>query len=229
MAVSLQIVLTGASRGLGHAMTRELAARGHVVHGCCTSDAAAEQLAREFPTPHSFRRVDVADDSQVCEWAERVLAEAGAPDLVLNNAAVVNANAPLWSVPPEEFSRLIDVNVKGVFHVIRAFAPAMIARGKGVFVNFSSGWGRSTSPEVAPYCASKYAVEGLTAALAQELPPGMAAVALNPGIIHTDMLASAFGEGAASYIGPDEWAKKAVPFLLNLTAKDNGKPLTAPS
>jgi NAD(P)-dependent dehydrogenase (short-subunit alcohol dehydrogenase family) len=229
MADTLQIVLTGASRGLGRAMTRGLAARGHVVHGCCTSVAAAEQLASEFPAPHSFARVDVADDSQVRRWAERVLAAAGAPDLVLNNAAVVNASAPLWSVPPEEFSRLIDVNVKGVYHIVRAFAPAMIARGKGVIVNFSSGWGRSTSPEVAPYCASKYAVEGLTAALAQELPPGMAAVALNPGIIHTDMLASAFGEGAANYIRPDAWAEKAVPFLLKISAKDNGKPLTAPS
>jgi NAD(P)-dependent dehydrogenase (short-subunit alcohol dehydrogenase family) len=104
----------------------------------------------------------------------------------------------------------------------------MLARGSGVIVNFSSGWGRSTSPEVAPYCATKYAVEGLTLALAQELPAGMCAVPLNPGIINTDMLQSCFGADAGSYPTPEKWAQKAVPFLLNLGPKDNGKSLTAP-
>ena len=81
-----------------------------------------------------------------------------------------------------------------------------------MIVNFSSGWGRSTSPEVAPYCATKYAIEGLTLALAQELPEGMCAVPLNPGIINTDMLQTAFGEGASAYPTPEKWAEKAVPF-----------------
>ena len=97
-----------------------------------------------------------------------------------------------------------------------------------MIVNFSSGWGRSTSPEVAPYCASKWAIEGLSQALAQELPPGLAAVALNPGIINTDMLQRCFGPGASAYPTADEWAKKAVPFLANLGASDNGRSLTAP-
>src|SRR5262249_47620774 len=139
-----------------------------------------------------------------------------------------NANAPLWDVPADEFDRLIDVNIKGVANVIRAFVPAMIARGSGVIVNFSSGWGRSTSPEVAPYCASKYAIEGLTLALAQELPRGLAAVPLNPGIIDTEMLRSCFGDGAASYPSPQRWAEKAVPFLLGLGLRHNGQSLTAP-
>jgi NAD(P)-dependent dehydrogenase (short-subunit alcohol dehydrogenase family) len=95
-----------------------------------------------------------------------------------------------------------------------------------VIVNLSSGWGRSTSPEVAPYCATKYAVEGLTLALAQELPGGMAAVPLNPGVIDTDMLRQAWSDGAASYPKPDQWAKKAAPFLLALGPKDNGRSLT---
>jgi len=98
-----------------------------------------------------------------------------------------------------------------------------------VVVNFSSGWGRATAAEVAPYCATKWAIEGLTQAFAQELPPGMAAVPLNPGIIDTDMLRSCFGEDAGSYLSPEEWAEKAVPFLLKLGAKDNGKALTVPA
>jgi NAD(P)-dependent dehydrogenase (short-subunit alcohol dehydrogenase family) len=134
----------------------------------------------------------------------------------------------LWEVPAEEFDAVVDVNIKGVANVLRAFLPAMVARKTGVVVNFSSGWGRGTSPEVAPYCATKWAIEGLTRALAQELPRGMAAVPLNPGIIDTDMLRSCFGESAGSYPGPQEWAKKAAPFLLRLGPADNGKPATAP-
>jgi len=150
------------------------------------------------------------------------------PDLILNNAGLINRNAPLWEVPVEEFSNVIDVNIKGVYHVARAFLPAMIEAGRGVLVNFSSGWGRSTSPQVAPYCATKYAIEGLTAALAQELPPGLAAVALNPGVIHTDMLTTAMAEAAAGYPDPEAWAERAVPYLLSLGPSDNGRPATVP-
>ena len=110
--------------------------------------------------------------------------------------------------------------------MIRHFVPAMISAGSGVVVNFSSGWGRSTSPDVAPYCATKWAIEGLTQALADELPSGMAAVPLNPGVIHTDMLDSCFGASAASYPSPETWAKRAVPFILGITTKDSGQPLT---
>ncbi|MCB1093517.1 MAG: SDR family NAD(P)-dependent oxidoreductase, partial [Verrucomicrobiae bacterium] len=81
---------------------------------------------------------------------------------------------------------------------------------------------------VAPYCATKWGIEGLTAALSQELPRGLAAVALNPGIIDTDMLRSCFGGGAGAYDDAATWAERAVPFLAKLGAKDNGKALTAP-
>jgi NAD(P)-dependent dehydrogenase (short-subunit alcohol dehydrogenase family) len=97
-----------------------------------------------------------------------------------------------------------------------------------VIVNFSSGWGRATDAEVAPYCATKWAIEGLTQALAQELPSGMAAIPLNPGIINTEMLRSCFGGSASSYPSAAQWAKVAVPFLLSLGPADNGKPLSVP-
>jgi NAD(P)-dependent dehydrogenase (short-subunit alcohol dehydrogenase family) len=173
--------------------------------------------------------VDVADARAVEAWADQILQKHGAPDLLLNNAAVIHPNAPFWKVPANQFNQVIDVNVKGLANVLRAFLPAMVKVRKGVIVNFSSGWGRSTSPEVSGYCASKYAVEGLTASLAQELPAGMAAVALNPGIINTEMLQDCFGKESASHY-PDaaQWAKSAVPFLLRLGPKDNGHPLTVP-
>jgi NAD(P)-dependent dehydrogenase (short-subunit alcohol dehydrogenase family) len=225
---SRRIVLTGVTRGLGRAMAERFIALGHVVLGCGRSERALADLRRSFGPPHHFAGVDVADGAQVRAWAESLLREAGAPDLLLNNAAVINANAPLWEVPAEEFDRLIDINIKGVVNVLRCLVPAMIARGSGVIVNFSSGWGRSTSPEVAPYCASKWAIEGLTQALAQELPSGLAAISLNPGIIDTDMLRSCFGGEASQYPSAKEWSERAVPFLLRLGRRDNGKAMTVP-
>jgi NAD(P)-dependent dehydrogenase (short-subunit alcohol dehydrogenase family) len=221
-----RIVLTGATRGLGRALVAAFAAAGHTVIGCGRSGDHVQDLRHGFPAPHRFDGVDVTDAAAVRQWGADVLAQGGPPDLLINNAALMNTPAPLWRIDPEEFNSVIDVNVKGVFNVIRAFVPAMVERGSGVIVNLSSGWGRSTSPDVAPYCATKYAVEGLTLALAQELPKGMAAIPLNPGVIDTDMLRQAWAEGASAYPRAEEWAKRAAPFLLELGAKDNGRSLT---
>jgi NAD(P)-dependent dehydrogenase (short-subunit alcohol dehydrogenase family) len=180
-----------------------------------------------YPEPHNFDVVDVTEPVKVGMWSERILV-AGAPDFLINNAGLMNQRAPLWKVPAAEFSKLVDVNIKGVANVIRALVPAMIEAQRGVIVNLSSGWGRATSPEVAPYCASKWAIEGLTKALAQELPEGMAAVPLSPGIVNTDMLQKCFGARAANHPTAQEWAQKAAPFILTLGPKDNGQSLSVP-
>jgi NAD(P)-dependent dehydrogenase (short-subunit alcohol dehydrogenase family) len=223
------IVLTGATRGLGLAMTEKFVELGHTVCGCGRSREGVESLRRRFGPPHDFAVVDVSNEGQVEPWAARVLSSRGAPDLLINNAAVINQNAPLWQVPAEEFNVVIDVNVKGVANVIRHFVPAMVARKSGVIVNFSSGWGRAVAEEVAPYCASKWAVEGLTLALAEELQRPMAAVPLNPGVIDTDMLRSTYGGSASRYPSPKKWVENAVPFILAFNSRDNGKALTVPS
>jgi NAD(P)-dependent dehydrogenase (short-subunit alcohol dehydrogenase family) len=222
------VVITGATRGLGRALAEGFARLGHTVVGCGRSEAEIDALRRGLGEAHAFDVVDVSRDDRVKAWAVAVLARFGPPDLLLNNAALINRNAPLWELAADEFDRVIDVNLKGVANVVRHFVPAMVARGAGVIVNFSSGWGRSVAPEVAPYCCTKWGVEGLTRALAQELPPGMAAVPLNPGIIDTEMLRSCFGGEAGGYPDPVVWARTAVPFLLKLGPKDNGKPLSAP-
>jgi NAD(P)-dependent dehydrogenase (short-subunit alcohol dehydrogenase family) len=222
------VVITGVTHGLGWAMAEQFAGLGHTVIGCGRSAERLSALRKKFKSPHEFTAVDVSSDEAVASWARASLKTHPGPDLLINNAGVINRNARFWKINSDEFSTVIDINVKGTANVIRHFLPAMIARGSGIVVNFSSGWGRSTEAEVAPYCASKWAIEGLTMALAQELPAGLAAVPLNPGIINTEMLQSCFGGSADSYPSATDWAKKAVPFLLRLGPKDNGRQLEIP-
>lgn len=226
--MSKVIVITGVTQGLGRAMVSEFIAAGHAVAGCGRSAEPIAELASQFGTPHQFTALDVADDQAVQTWAASVMSELGPPDLLLNNAAVINDNAPLWEIPADEIDSIVDVNIKGTINTIRHFVPAMLEKESGVIVNFSSGWGRSASGEVASYCATKWAVEGLTQSLAQELPRGMAAVPLNPGIINTRLLQSCFGAHAEHYPTAEEWAEVAVPYVLGLSARDNGQPLTVP-
>ncbi len=223
------IVITGISRGLGQALTEGFIQSKNTVLGCARSQTAVEKLQQKFGLPHNFTVVDVAEEEQVQAWAKRLIADYGIPDLLINNAAIINDLAPFWQIPSQDFNRLIDINIKGVANVLRHFLPAMIEQKSGIIVNLSSGWGRSTSPQVSSYCASKWAIEGLTRSLAQELPNGMAAIPLNPGIIHTDMLQVCYGEDAANYTTIKDWAQKAVPFLLQLSAADNGIPLSVPN
>ncbi|MFH2002278.1 MAG: SDR family oxidoreductase [Planctomycetota bacterium] len=217
-----KIVITGATRGIGRALVDAMIGKGHTILGCGRSRDAINRLRAACTSPNRFDTVDVSQWEQVRAWAQAVLGESGCPDLLINNAGVINRNAPLWQVSDEEFTRVMQTNVMGTANLIRAFAPAMMDAGKGVIVNMSSGWGRSTAPEVAPYCASKWAIEGMTKALSQELPPGLAVVAVNPGIIDTDMLRSCWGDAAARYPSPETWVEQAADFMLSLSAKDNG-------
>jgi NAD(P)-dependent dehydrogenase (short-subunit alcohol dehydrogenase family) len=227
-----RILLTGATRGLGRALVDRFAERGHAVLGCGTSaEGIAALRAAHGPghgSGHDFRAVDVADAGAVARWAEDLLAAGGPPDLVLNNAGVIHRSAPLWELSSDELERVLAVNVAGTANVIRAFLPALIAAGRGVVLNVSSGWGRSTSPLVAGYCASKHAIEGLSAALAQEVPRGITVCAVNPGIVDTAMLRSAWGAEAGAYPSAEEWSHGAADFLLAIGPRDHGRPLTIP-
>lgn len=213
-ALSKRIVITGTTRGLGQALALEFRGRGHIVAGCGTSADPPE-------------RVDVSQPDQVQAWAQTVINGWGAPpDLLINSAAIATDPDPIWAQSPEALARVLRVNVAGVHHVLRAFLPAMLERSQGLVVNFSSDWGRTGAPMVAPYCASKWAVEGLTACLALELPGGMAAVSLDPGTINTDMLRFTFGPGAEDYPSPESWRARAADFILSLGPEHNGQALT---
>lgn len=233
------VLITGVSRGLGKALALEIAKRGHTVIGCSRSQENLNSLQADLSSSsssshsnpsssdkHLFMNVDVRSNSSVEELARAVVEKKGVPDIIVNNAGTINRNNRIWEVPVEEFDAVIDTNIKGVANMLRHFIPLMIESKQGIIVNMSSGWGRSAAAQVAPYCASKWAVEGLTRSVAKELPSGMAIVALNPGVINTDMLASCFGSSAALYQTPESWAPKAATMILNLTMADNGASLT---
>lgn len=222
-----KIIITGVTKGLGLALTHEFIRAGHRVFGCGRSSKVIEQLQDEYPCSHHFAAVDVARCEQVQAWAEEVLSDGRSPDLLINNASLINQPAPLWKVSAAEFSDVMTVNVIGAVHILQAFLPAMLQAGNGIIVNISSSWGREAKAELAPYCTSKFAIEGLTQALALELPQGFAAVALDPGGgINTEMLQACLGGDAIHYPSPQAWAKQAAPFMLALSVADNGKALT---
>jgi NAD(P)-dependent dehydrogenase (short-subunit alcohol dehydrogenase family) len=223
-----KIVLTGCTKGLGRALVAEFVALGHTVIGCGRNPEAVLDLRFSVSAPSSFDVLDVAEPMKVALWAERMLTVHGAPDLVINNAGLLTEPAPLWKQDAAAVAKLFQVNLTGVVHVIQGFVPAMIARGAGLVVNLSSGWGRSVSGEFAPYCASKWGVEGLTKALAEELPAPLAAIPLSPGVIDTAMLRQCYDEAAGGYAKPAEWAKVAAPFMLGLGREQNGESLTVP-
>ncbi|MCX6874574.1 MAG: SDR family NAD(P)-dependent oxidoreductase [Verrucomicrobia bacterium] len=223
------VVITGCTRGLGRAMIPIFIDAAWQVAGCGRDESQLAELRHQFRPPHFFEVCDVSCEAEVVSFCAAVLTSFGPPDLVLNNAAIINPSAPLWETSASDFSRIIDINLKGPAAMMRKLLPAMLERGSGVIVNFSSGWGRGTAAGVAPYCATKFAIEGLSMATAQDTAGKVAIIPMNPGIINTDMLRSCFGGGAASYPDAADWAKRAVPFFIQLGRKDNGRSLTVPA
>ena len=204
-------------------MAIEFHSRGWNVSGCARSTESLNELSKQLVNSCFFQPVDITKATEVQNFAQSVIQNVGVPDLLVNNAGVINRNARLTEISPEEFSYVMSVNLGGIHNMISSFIPLMEKKGSGIIANFSSYWGQTTAPEVGPYCASKWGVEGLTRSLAQELTDGMTAVAFNPGIIDTDMLRSCFGEGAASHEKPAEWVKHAVDRLEQISQSDNGK------
>ena len=222
------IIITGATRGLGRALSDQYVRMGHTVIGCGRNAEIVKKMSAKYPTNTDFQALDVSDYESVIFWANRIIKSFGSPDFLLNNAGIMNDNRNLWEVSKRNFSEVLDTNIKGIFNTVKGYVPEMINQNRGTIINFSSGWGRSTSPKVAPYCTSKWAVEGLTKSLAQELPQGLSAVALSPGAIDTDMLRLCWGDGASAHEKPETWAERVAPYILNIDSRDNGASLTTP-
>ena len=223
------IVVTGVTRGLGSVLTRWLVDQGKTVVGCARSRSGVDALRESFPSPHRFDVVDVTSSGDVKAWARSVVDTNGVPDLVVNNASVCNdASKRSWELGDEEFDRVMAVNINGTANVCRAFLPAMVERGEGTVIGLSSRAGRKGLANLAPYCAGKWAIEGMMKAIARELPQGMAAVPMNPCDINTDMYRSNWPDNAPNKPSPEAWVEIAGPFILSLGSKDNGVSVQVP-
>jgi 3-oxoacyl-[acyl-carrier protein] reductase len=190
-------VVTGASRGIGRATAALLVAAGARVAGCARH--AAEGLVV----------CDVGRPADVARFADQVLSEFGAPDLLVNNAGVV-ARARLDETSTETWDAILDANLKGTFLVTRAFLPAMRARRRGRIVNIASISGRQGTAGLTAYCAAKHGVVGLTRALAEEVrDDGIVVNAVCPGSVDTEMLAQGM-PGAEPDLSPEDVANVVI-------------------
>ncbi|MHC4955840.1 MAG: SDR family NAD(P)-dependent oxidoreductase [Planctomycetota bacterium] len=203
-------MLTGASRGIGAALANALREQGCELFLVARSGGPG------------IERCDVSKPDQVAALYDKV----GPVDLLINNAALIHEPAPLVEIPLEEWRRLIDTNVLGLVDLCKTFVPAMNERGKGVVVNVSSTWGRSAAAEQSPYCATKFAVEAISSSLAQEVAPGVVVIALNPGVVATEMLGTAFAGDVSMYTPPEQCAADFVALLRRLGPADNGRSLS---
>ncbi len=177
----LNLVVTGAARGIGRAVVQAALDRGLRVHACVRA------LSPELPAGASWRAVDVRDPDAVAAWLDDVGREAPI-EALLNNAAVLGPRRSLRETTAQDVREALDTNVVGAFNVARAALPHM-ARG-GRMLHVSSYLGRHALPDYGAYCLSKFGLEALARMVAVEHPELISA-ALDPGMVQTDMLRAA--------------------------------------
>lgn len=171
-------VVTGAARGIGLAIAEKLAALGVAVEGW-------DILAPEGDCFAAFRSVDVTDEAAV----DAAMEAAGSIEILVNNAGINGPTKPTWEYTLAEWSRVLDVDLTGVFLCSRAAAPGMRARGYGRIVQIASIAGKEGGPNACAYAAAKHGVVGFTKGLAQELVgSGVLANCIAPVMTETDLL-----------------------------------------
>ncbi|MFJ6516684.1 glucose 1-dehydrogenase [Streptomyces filamentosus] len=218
------VVVTGAARGLGAAAARAAVAAGARVLLTDVLEEEGRATARELGEAARFLRHDVTSED---DWNRVVTAAAdafGGVDGLVNNAGISGGSHRVEEQPPEDFRRVLDVDLTGVFLGMRAVVPALRAAGGGAIVNVSSAAGLMGLPLTGAYGAAKWGVRGLTKAAAVELAAeGVRVNSVHPGMIRTPMTAHlGIGTGPGDFPGapmgrtggPEEVAR-AVVFLLS--------------
>ena len=210
-AESKVVLITGASSGIGEATARVLARAGHVVVlGARRADRLAALVTeiRDAGGQAFSRQLDVTSAAQVASFVEAARADHGRVDVIVNNAGLMPLS-PLEAGKLEEWDRMIDVNVRGVLHGIRAGLPVMREQGFGQFVNVASTGAREVVPTAAVYCATKYAVWAITEGLRKEVGDAIRVTTISPGVT-TSELASTISDPATRELMED-YRASAIP------------------
>jgi len=184
-------VVTGAGRGIGAAISRKLAALGATVVLCGRSQSALDSTAQSILDAGGKTEViacDVTVLHQLEYTAARVDSTFKRLDILVNNAGIGGFTEPLHTLPPDDWDRILNTNLRGVYFAIRAFAPLMIRAFSGHIVNISSLAGKNPLKNGAAYAASKWGLNGLSYSVAEELRQHNIRVSvICPGSVDTEL------------------------------------------
>jgi NAD(P)-dependent dehydrogenase (short-subunit alcohol dehydrogenase family) len=202
-------VVTGAGRGIGAAIAQTLASLGAEVVLCGRTEkhlqATASTISRAGGKAQA-RQCDIRDLGSVDALAKWVEQTFGRLDILVNNAGIGSFAAPLHEMTPEEWEKVLNTNLRGVFYCIRAFAPMMIRAKAGHIINISSLAGKNALPNGAAYAASKWGLNGLSYSVAEELRPHTIRVSVVcPGSVNTE-LSPHEGKNQTKMLKPDDVA-----------------------
>ncbi len=222
------VIITGASRGIGAAAARVFAATGARVALLARDDAAIAELAGAIGANAIAIPCDVSRYWEVEAAVAATVATFGRVDVLIGNAGVIDPIAHLSDADPDAWSKAIDINLKGVFHGMRAVLPGMIAQGSGTILTVSSGAATNPIEGWSAYCGSKAGALMLTRlADAENRAKGLRVLGLSPGTVATEMQRRIKASGVnpvsrldwADHIPPD-WPARALLWMCSPDADD---------
>ena len=185
-------LVTGANRGIGRVLAEGLAAAGHGVGLLGRDRAGLARVAGAIAAAGGRAAVavaDIRDAAAVAGSVDAITAELGDIDLLVNNAGVIDpVEVPVWEADPDAWWDVVETDLRGPFHLVRAVVPGMVARGHGRVIALSSGAGAQDRPIYSAYCVAKAGQFRLTGALhLAGHDRGLRAFELSPGVVRTDM------------------------------------------
>ncbi|TDL78211.1 SDR family NAD(P)-dependent oxidoreductase [Palleronia sediminis] len=206
-------MITGASRGIGAAAARAFAAAGARVALLARSRDEIAAIAGEIGADRALAiPCDISRFWEVEAAAEACRAAFGGLDVLVNNAGVIAPIAPLHEADPDRWGHLVDINLKGAFHGMRAVLPGMIAQGAGTVLTVSSGAAHGPVEGWSAYCASKAGAAMLTRSAHLEAGPrGLRVMGLSPGTVATDMQRAIKGSGVRNRVSELDWSDHVPP------------------